>query len=72
MVFNPNDKEDIVRICLFVIFSVTFLQPLYVSIKGYLKLKDIAWFMHPIFCFCIMSIYSYAVVEKWTKNQFVK
>lgn len=68
MVFNPNSKEDLFRICLFVIFSLTLIQPLYVSVKGFIKIRDIAWFTHPIFCFCIMIIYSYAVLEKWLKS----
>jgi len=70
MVFDPSSKQDLRRIFLFIIFSLTFFQPTYIAFKGYIQIKDKAWFMHPIFCFCIMSIYSYAVIEKWVKNKF--
>lgn len=67
-VFDPESKEDIFRIFLFILFSSTFIQPIYVAVKGYLKIPDRAWFVHPIFCFCIMSIYTYAVMEKFIKK----
>jgi glycosyltransferase involved in cell wall biosynthesis len=67
-VFDPNRKEDVFRIFLFIFFSLTFVQPFYVALKGYLKKRDIAWFMHPIFCFMIMSTYSYAIVIKYAKK----
>ena len=64
-VFDPDKREDLFRIFLFIIFASTFIQPTYIAIKGYLKIRDIAWFVHPIFCFSIMCIYSIAVIEKW-------
>lgn len=66
-VFDPSRNEDLFRIFLFIVFSATFIQPTYVALKGYLKLRDRAWFVHPIFCFSIMTIYTYAVVGKWLK-----
>ena len=69
-VFDPSKKEDIFRIILFIIFSLTFIQPTYVALKGYLKKNDIAWFVHPIFCFMIMVTYGYAIILKQIKNIF--
>lgn len=68
-VFDPQRREDLLRIFLFILFSSTFIQPTYVALKGYLKIRDIAWFVHPIFCFSIMAIYSYTVSEKWIRNK---
>lgn len=67
-VFDPNRKEDVFRIILFIFFSLTFAQPTYVALKGYFKKRDIAWFVHPIFCFMIMSAYSYSISMKYLKN----
>ncbi len=67
-VFDPSRKEDVLKILLFVLFSCTFVQPTYVSIKGYLKKPDYAWFIHPIFCFLIMITYTIAVTERFLKN----
>lgn len=63
-VFDPEKRKDIIRIILFIFFSLTIVQPLYVAIKGYLKKKDQAWFIHPIFCFLITIAYSYAITIK--------
>lgn len=74
-VFDPSRKKDIFRIALFILFSVTFVQPLYVATKGYLKKRDLAWFVHPIFCFLIMVTYSNAIFVKFIKNgtnKFIK
>jgi hypothetical protein len=67
-VFDPSRKEDLFRIFLFIIFSSTFIQPTYVALKGYSKIHDKAWFIHPIFCFSIMVVYAYAVLERWFKK----
>ncbi len=68
-VFDPGNKADLYRIFLFILFSSTFIQPTYVGLKGYLKKPDWAWFVHPVFCFAIMSIYSYAVLEKAIRSK---
>ena len=63
-VFDPGRTKDVYRLFLFIIFSTTFIQPLYVSIKGYRKKKDIAWFVHPFFCFSIVIAYEYAILRR--------
>lgn len=68
-VFDPQKKHDLLRLALFIIFASTIIQPLYVAFKGYFKLRDRAWFVHPVFCFAIMSIYSYAVIERFIKSK---
>ncbi len=68
-VFDPNSHDDLLRIFLFIFFSLTFVQPTYVALKGFLKIRDLAWFTHPIFCFSIMTIYTYAVLEKFIKTK---
>lgn len=67
-VFDPDSKRDIVRLTMFIIFSITFIQPLYVAIRGYMREQDIAWFYHPIFCFSIASAYSFAIIIRWIRN----
>ena len=63
-VFDARSKNDIFRLFLFIAFTFTFIQPLYVSIKGYFKIRDGAWFLHPVFCFLIALGYSYAVISR--------
>ena len=45
-----------------VVLMGSFFVPLYDAIKGYLKFKDWAWFLHPIYCTIIFWLYSYRFV----------
>jgi len=36
---------------------LTFIVPLYHSIRGYRKIKDFAWFIHPFVCFVVILSY---------------
>ena len=71
-VFDPARNQDVFRIVLFMILSITFVQPLYVSFRGYLRVRDWAWFLHPIFCFSIMITYVVAVALKTLINPYGK
>lgn len=43
---------------LWVVFVMsTLLLPLYHSIRGFIKLRDIAWFAHPFVCFIVVMMY---------------
>lgn len=61
-------KGDFINLVLYIIYAVTFIKPLLDSVRGYLRIRDKAWFLHPILCFILLLIYS----EVWIKNFFVK
>ena len=63
-VFDPDSGRDVKRLILFVLFSLTLIQPTYIAFRGYMKVNDKAWFLHPLFCFSISLAYSYAVILK--------
>lgn len=46
------------------IAMATFLIPLYHSIKGFVKIRDFAWFLHPFVCFAVISTYVFTFL-KW-------
>lgn len=69
-VFDPESKRDILRLAGFIFFSITFIQPLYVSVRGYMRIRDLAWFLHPVFCFSIALVYSLAVIQKQITRLF--
>mgnify|MGYP001560419614 CR=1 FL=1 len=67
--FNPNRRwhlvdfrqpKDIVRLIWFIVASMTIVQPLSLSIRGYLKIRDVAFFLHPVVC--ILTVFTYAVL----------
>lgn len=60
-VFSYKSKSDILNLLKFIFFSITFIQPIYMSFKGYVKTGERAWFIHPIMC--IGCIFFYAVSE---------
>ena len=57
LVFSWRSGKDVLNLIKFTIFSLTFIFPLYESIKGYIRIRDKAWFLHPIICFLIILSY---------------
>lgn len=57
---KTRDKKRIFEYCL---YSGTFIGPLIFSIRGYLKRRDPAWFLHPIVCFVFLLIYGLTVIN---------
>jgi len=49
-VFDVNKNEDVRNLIKFIIFACTFIKPFYDSFRGFLKVRDIAWFIHPLIC----------------------
>lgn len=51
---------DVWKLAVFIFFSLTLIQPLFLSMRGYLKVKDKAWFLHPIVC--VGTVFTYALL----------
>lgn len=64
-VFMKGDEFGIIK---FIIISLTFVIPFYDSLRGYIKIHDPAWFLHPFMCFGITLMYGYATVSNYIKN----
>lgn len=54
-VYTKTEKKNLLR---FLFYTVTFVKPAFDGIKGYKKIKDVAWFLNPIFCFVTMLVYA--------------
>jgi len=67
-VFDPRSARDLIKLIVFIIFSLTFIQPFYISVRGYAKIKDTAWFIHPAFCFSIAMAYFVAIIIRFFTN----
>lgn len=63
-VFDPDSAEDKKNIIKFVFYSFTFFQPTWMAIRGYWKIQDPVWFIHPVFCFAISMAYGWAIISK--------
>lgn len=63
--YKLYEPKDIYKLLIFIISSVTFIRPLYDSVKGFIKIPDVAWFMHPLMCFAFVIIYGIAIIERF-------
>lgn len=48
----------------------TIIIPLYQSIRGYLKIHDFTWFLHPYICLYVVIMYSYLIITWKLKSLF--
>lgn len=64
LIYNPGKMIDNIKLLLFVIYTVTFIKPFIDSLKGFRKIRDIAWFLHPFICWIYLVSYSTALIKK--------
>lgn len=69
--YKVFEKKDIWRLIWFIIISLTIVVPLYDSFRGWRKIRDKAWFLHPFMCFSFVVMYSFVVI-KHCLFQFIK
>lgn len=55
--------QDNFKLILFIFYSLTFVKPFVDSVRGYMKIKDAAWFLHPVMCFVFACIYGHGFVR---------
>lgn len=61
-------ETDRLNLIKYIIFSLTFIKPSFDAVRGYIKVRDKAWFLHPLVCFSFLIVYSWAVVARAIKN----
>lgn len=69
LVFSWRSSKDRLNLLKFVFFSLTFIFPLYESIKGYVKIRDKAWFLHPLLCFLMLVSYGSSEIEWFLRKR---
>lgn len=70
LIYDKNSNKDKINLLKFIFFSATFVFPLLQSTKGYLRIRDRAWFLHPFICFLMLAAYSYSEI-KWIIRRLV-
>lgn len=56
-------KKELWRLVMAIMYCVTLVVPLYDSVKGYRKIKDIAWFLHPLMGVGFTVLYSWVIIR---------
>ena len=63
-------RQDYLRLLWFIFCTITLIQPLYLSFKGYRVIKDKAWFLHPIVCWFTLITYGLWILKRLTLSIF--
>ena len=64
------EKKDLPNLLWFIFCTITLIQPLYLSVKGYRVIKDKAWFLHPIVCWFTLITYGIWTFKRLITNIF--
>ncbi len=61
-VFSWSSKKDIFNIMKFIFFSITILIPTFEAVRGFIKIRDWAWFLHPVVCLAMLFGYGWSEI----------
>lgn len=56
-IFSIYSLRDCLNLLKYIFYTVTCIQPLITSFRGFIRVRDIAWFYHPIVCWVFMLYY---------------
>lgn len=60
LVFNWQSRADRINLIKYILYSLSIILPIITSLKGYLKKRDTAWFLHPVICLLMTVGYGYS------------
>ena len=60
-IYEP--QKDRMKLIMYIIISLTIVKPLYDWLRGYMKVHDPAWFIHPVMCFCMLFVYGIPTIK---------
>lgn len=68
LIYNSRKTRDNLKLSLFIIYTLTFIKPLFDSLRGYIFVRDLAWFAHPAVC----CVYLYSYFLSTIKSLFIR
>lgn len=68
-IYEP-DKDRLLLIG-FIFYSLSVVLPFIDSTRGFLKIRDVAWFVHPVMCLCILFLYGVTYLREGVKHVFL-
>lgn len=68
LIYNPRKMRDNLKLSLFILYTLTFIKPLIDSLRGYMVIRDSAWFAHPAVC----CVYLYSYFLSTIKSLFIR
>lgn len=67
LIYDP--KKDKFKLFLLVLLNVTFIFPLLRAIKGFIKKREFAWFLHPIICNIFIISYGLSALNAFIQSR---
>lgn len=61
-VFSWGSKKDIFNLMKFIFFSITIVIPTAEALRGFIKIRDWAWFLHPVICLAMLFGYGWSEI----------
>ncbi|GFP35918.1 hypothetical protein HKBW3S43_01705, partial [Candidatus Hakubella thermalkaliphila] len=71
-IYEPRSFSDNLKLVRYIIFTLTFVKPLYDSVRGFLRIRDLAWFIHLPMCWGVLIAYTLAVLNNGIKSLILK
>ncbi|OQX86769.1 MAG: hypothetical protein B6D55_05255 [Candidatus Omnitrophica bacterium 4484_70.2] len=71
-VYDPQSLWDNLNLLKFIVYSLTVVKPMYDALRGFMRKRDFAWFIHPVMCFVMLCTYSYVTTKQILKKFLVK
>ena len=68
-VYDPHKLADNLRLMKYIVYSLTMLKPTYDALRGYSKVHDMAWFLHPVICLGTLIVYGAAKLSSPFRRQ---
>lgn len=66
--YSVYEQKDFFALLKFILYSATFIKPTIDATRGFIKIHDFAWFLHPFLSFTLLTIYSYVLVKVQIKK----
>lgn len=63
-----ESKKDRLALIGYIIYSLTILGPLFHSLRGFFKIRDFAWFLHPLMSLAMLIVYGNATIQRGLKH----
>ena len=68
--YSVYQSEDRIKLTWYIFYSITIIRPLIDSMRGYLIIHDIAWFIHPFMCLAMLYIYGLTTIKNVLKKRY--
>lgn len=61
--FHMISKNNLWRLVIAILLCITVVVPLFDSLRGWLRVRDRAWFLHPVMGLGFVSIYAWVIIR---------